>query len=134
MERETSSWAIGWAYFAAFMLIIAGVFQAVVGLAAVIDDDFYVVAESYAFSFDLSGWGWLHVGMGLALVLVGVGIAVGNTAARIVGVVLAGLSAVNNFAFLPYYPIWSVAVIAVDVAVIWALTAHGRDVEAALRS
>jgi hypothetical protein len=30
--------------------------------------------------------------------------------------------------WLPYYPVWSILIIAVDVLVIWALTAHGRDI------
>jgi hypothetical protein len=47
-----------------------------------------------------------------------------------VGVFIAALSAIANFAFIPYYPLWSIAIIAVDIAVIWALTAHGRDVVA----
>jgi hypothetical protein len=33
-----------------------------------------------------------------------------------------------NFAWLPYQPWWSVLMIALSVAVIWALTVHGRDV------
>ena len=53
----------------------------------------------------------------------------GTSLARTVGVIIAGLSAIANFAFLPYYPVWAITVIAIDVTIIWALTAHGRDVE-----
>ena len=45
-----------------------------------------------------------------------------------VGVIVAGLSAIVNFAFIPVYPVWAIVIIALDVAVIWALTMHGRDV------
>lgn len=65
--------------------------------------------------------------IGVVLVLSGVGIFSGNILARTVGLLIAGASLVANFLWLPYYPVWSVVVMFVDVAVIWALTAHGRD-------
>ena len=52
----------------------------------------------------------------------------GQTWARVIGITLAALSALANFAFIPYYPIWALVVIALDVFVIWALAAHGRDI------
>ena len=61
----------------------------------------------------------------------GVGIMVGNVLARTVGVIAAALSCVINFAWLPYQPVWGSIMIAVSVAVIWALTVHGRDITAA---
>ncbi|MBK9179762.1 MAG: hypothetical protein IPM45_09370 [Acidimicrobiales bacterium] len=89
-----------------------------------------MVGREWVFNFDLTTWGWVHLVLGIVLVLVGIGILTGNLAARIVGVVVAAMSAVANFAFLPWYPVWAIAVIAIDVAIIWALTAHGRDVQA----
>ena len=130
MEDNTSGWAVGWAYFAAFMLMLGGFFQAVVGLVGVLEDDFYVAATNYVFAFDTTTWGWAHLALGIVLVLAAAGILVGNLAGRIVGVAVAGLSALANFAFLPIYPMWSIALIAIDIAVIWALTAHGRDITA----
>jgi hypothetical protein len=43
---------------------------------------------------------------------------------------LAGLSAIANFLFIPYYPLWSLLMIALAVFVIWALAAHCREVAA----
>ena len=63
------------------------------------------------------------------MLCVGAGILTGNVLARTVGVIIAGISAIGNFAFMPYYPVWAIIVIAIDIAIIWALTAHGRDVE-----
>jgi hypothetical protein len=121
---------VGWAYFAAVMLMIAGAAQILAGIVAVAEDEFYVVGQEWTFSFDITTWGWIHLVLGALLILVGIGILTGNLAARIVGVIVAGISLLANFAFLPWYPVWSVVVIAIDIAVIWALTAHGRDVEA----
>jgi uncharacterized protein (DUF983 family) len=65
--------------------------------------------------------------LGLLIVISGVGVLAGNLAARIVGVLLAGLSAIANLLFIEAYPIWSIVVITVDVLVIYALTVHGRE-------
>jgi hypothetical protein len=129
MNRQPSTAAVGWALFAAIMLMIGGMFQIIAGIAAIIEDDFFVVGEEWVFEFDVTTWGWIHIGLGGLLLLVGAGILTGNVAARTVGVIIAGLSAIANFAYLPYYPVWAIIVIAIDVAIIWALTAHGRDVE-----
>lgn len=127
---QPSGWAVGWAFFAATMMMIAGIFQVIAGIVAIAKDEFYVVGQEWIFNFDVSAWGWIHLLIGFVLIAVGGGILTGNLAARIVGVIVAGISAIANFAFLPYYPVWAIVVIAIDVAVIWALTAHGRDVEA----
>ena len=129
-QNEPSGWAIGWALFAAVMLITVGCFQVIAGIAAIAEDDIYTKGPDYVLQLDVTTWGWLHLGLGALLILSGLGIMTGNVLARSVGVLVAAVSMVANFAFVPWYPIWSIAVIAVDVAVIWALTAHGRDVVA----
>jgi len=120
-----SSWAVGGYAFAIVMLMIIGVFQAIAGLVAIIDDDFYVVGQNYTFNFDTSGWGWIHLLLGLLLILVGYFLYTGAVWAVVFAIVLAGLSAIVNFFFIPYYPFWSILVIALDIWVIWALTRPG---------
>jgi hypothetical protein len=123
-----SSWAVGWAGFAGIMLVVIGVMDIIQGIVALVEDTFYVVGEEWVFEFDLTTWGWIHLILGVVLVLSGIGIFSGNVAARTVGVIVAGLAAIVNFAWLPYYPVWAIAVIALCIAIIWALTAHGRDI------
>ena len=129
-QNEPSGWAIGWALFAAVVLITVGCFQVIAGISAIAEDDLIVKAPNYVFNLDVSQWGWVHLLLGAILILSGLGIMAGNVLARTVGVFVAALSAIANFAFIPYYPVWSIAIIAIDIAVIWALTAHGRDVVA----
>ena len=129
MSQQPSAAAVGWALFAAIMLMIAGFFQIIAGIAAIAEDDFYVTTQKWVFEFDVTTWGWIHVVLGILLLCVGAGILTGNVLARTVGVIIAGISAIGNFAFMPYYPVWAIIVIAIDVAIIWALTTHGRDVE-----
>ncbi len=126
-QAQPSGWAMGWATFAAIMLMLGGVWGAIVGIAGIAEDEFFVVTPDWVFQFDATAWGWIHLIGGVTLFLSGVGIFSGNVLARTVGVIIAGLSAIINFAWLPYYPVWAIAAIAVNIAIIWALTAHGRD-------
>ena len=83
----------------------------------------------YLYEFDLSTWGWIHLVLGLLGICVGVGILMRRSWAQLTGVMIAGLSMLANFAFLPYYPFWAMTIIALNVLVIWALIAHGRELE-----
>ena len=127
MERK-SGWAIGLTTFAAIMLLIAGSFQVIAGLAGIFENEFYVQTPNYFLEFDASAWGWIHLIWGVLVLIGGFGLLAGSVWGRTLGVFAAAISAIANFAFIPLYPIWSIAVIALDVAVIWALTAHGRDI------
>jgi hypothetical protein len=129
--KEPSGWAVGWTFFAAFMMIMIGCFQAIAGLAGIIDDTFYVKGPKYVFQFDTTTWGWIHLIVGIIVLLAGFALFTGAVWARMVGVIMAFISALVGFAWLPWYPFWAIVWIAIAVAVIWALTAHGRDVTAA---
>ena len=129
-EREPSGWAIGWITFAAFMMIMIGACHAIAGLVAIIDDNFYVVGRDYIFKFDTTTWGWIHLLLGIVVGLAGISLFSGAIWARTVGVILAVISAIAAFAWLPHYPVWGIIIIAMAVAVMWALTAHGRDLQA----
>lgn len=125
-----SSGAVGLTVFAAVLMVIGGVLQALQGLVALVDDTFYVVAEEYIFEFDVTTWGWIHLILGLVVTLAGFGLLQGATWARVVAVVIASVGIVANFLWIPYYPVWSMTLLALDVLVIWAVTAHGRDIRA----
>lgn len=125
---DRSPTAYGGVVFAAMLMILAGTFQAAQGLVALVNDDFYVTGEEYIFRFDLTTWGWVHLVLGVVVGLAGAALLRGAVWARTVAVILAGLSILANFLWIPYYPVWSLTVIAFDVFVIWALTTHGRDI------
>ena len=124
-EPKVSGWAVGGITFAATMLILIGIFQAIAGLVAIFDDDFYVVTQNYTFDLDTTGWGWIHLIIGIGLILTGYFLFTDAVWARGVALGLAVLSAVANFFFIPYYPFWSILEIALAVWVIWALTRPG---------
>jgi hypothetical protein len=120
--QPVSGWAVGGLAFAACLITLIGTFQVIAGLVATIDDEFFVVTRNYTFDLDVSAWGWIHLILGLLLVLTGFGLFARQTWAVVTTIVLASLSAIANFFFIPYYPFWAILVIALDVWVIWSLT------------
>ena len=128
MSKEPSGSAVGFTMFAGVMMILIGSFHAIAGLSGIIKDDFFAITPNYILEFDSTTWGWIHLIGGIVVLLAGVSVFNGAVWARTVGVLVAGISAIVSFAWIPIYPIWSLIIIAIDVAVIWALTVHGRDV------
>jgi hypothetical protein len=126
-EKPVSGWAVGIAWFAGVTMVMIGAFQAIEGLAALIKDQFYVVTPKYAFDVDVTAWGWIHLILGVLVAVAGYFVFTGRTWARAVGIVFAVLNAVAQFFFVPYYPVWAILLIALDVAVIWALAVYGRS-------
>jgi hypothetical protein len=124
---DPTGWT-GWVVFASVMMVLLGMFQAIQGFVAIFDDGYYRVTESgLVVNVDYTVWGWTHLLLGALILVSGIGVLAGNLAARTVGVVLAGLSAVANLVFIEAYPVWSVIIITVDVLVIYALIVHGRE-------
>ena len=126
--RERSGWAVGWTVFAAFMMVMIGAWHVIAGFVAVINDKFYVVGREYVFQLDITTWGWIHLLLGILVLVSGFGLFSGAVWARTVGVIMALITGIAAFAWLPWYPIWGICLLAAASAVIWALTAHGRDV------
>ena len=114
-------WAAGITVFAGLLLITAGLFQALGGVVALVDDQRYVLTGAYVYTFDTTTWGWIQLVLGLAAVGLGIAVIVGKVWSLIVAVAVAILSATAQFMWLPYDPFRAVAVIAVNVVIVWAL-------------
>ena len=126
-SQTVSPWAHGIAVFAGVVMIIGGAFQALEGLSGIVHDKYLVVAPSTIHAFDLTVWGVIHLLVGLALLVIGVALLRGQTWARVAGMIVAVVSAILNFVWLPYSPLWAIMVIAVDMLIIWALAAYLRQ-------
>src|SRR5882757_8829239 len=116
-----SAWAAGGVLFAGTMLVFGGALAILEGIVGIARDSVYVATRNYTYQFDVRSWGWIHLGLGVVAVLVGCGLLAGMAWARWAGILIAGLNMVANFMFLPYQPVWSVVMIAIDVFIIWAL-------------
>ena len=119
------------ATFAGVIRIVTAVFNGIEGLVALFRNEVYVVAPQYIFAFDLSTWGWVHLFVAIIVGVAGVGVMSGRLWARLVGIAFALLSMIANFLFIPYYPVWSLLIITLNVFVIWALCVYNRDAAAA---
>jgi vacuolar-type H+-ATPase subunit I/STV1 len=129
-SRGTSAW-VGWIAFAGFIMIVVGSFHVIQGLVAVFNDKYYVLPQSgLLVTTSYSAWGWVHIIAGVIVVAAGVCVLGGQIWARVVGTLLALVSAVLNVAFLGAAPLWSVTMIVLDVVIIMALTVHGSDIKA----
>ena len=126
-RNQPTGW-VGWIYFASLMMMLVGGFQAIVGLVSLFKEDVYLVTEEALLVFDYSTWGWIHLVLGLVVFAAGVSLMNGATWARMVGILLAGISLFANMAFISSFPLWSILIIVIDVLVIYALTVHGGEV------
>jgi hypothetical protein len=119
-----SGWAAGGVVFAGVLMLVHGILIVFQGIAAIAEDEVYARIGDYVYKINLTGWGWILLILGVVAVATGVGLLKGAGWARVVGIVLASLSMILQFLFLPYAPIWSIILIAIDVFVIWALAEY----------
>jgi hypothetical protein len=125
-DSETPTRWTGLVVFAACMMWLLGFFQAIAGIAAIVNPDYYTVApQRLLLVSSYTTWGWIHLLLGVLVFLAGLGVMSGNALARGVGVVLAGLSAISALAFSAASPFWAAVVVIIDLLVIYALTVHG---------
>jgi hypothetical protein len=121
-EHSTKGFvALGTTAFAGVMLATVAIFQILEGIAAIADDTVFVSGIDYTYELDVTTWGWVHLVIGVIGLATGVGILAGQTWGLMAGIAIATIGTVTNFAFLPYFPFWSVVILAFNIFVIWAL-------------
>jgi hypothetical protein len=125
-ETGTSAAATGFTWLAATLMLIGGIFAIFEGIEAIVRGSFYLATSNYLYNINLTGWGWIHVILGALVFIAGCALFARRSWARWAGVFLATVSALLNFLFIPRYPIWAILIIALDVIIIWALTAGWR--------
>ena len=132
MSRVEATGWVGWARFAAVMIIVNGIFGVIQGLVALLaPDPYFVVTRGSLFLFNLTGWGWWTLIIGVLLILIGIAVLMGATWARVIAIILVIVGAVGQLLLLPAQPWWSSITIGVDILIIYALTVHGRELRSA---
>jgi hypothetical protein len=125
---RASAW-VGWIAFAGVLMVILGTLHAFQGLVAIFRDEYFLVSsDGLALKLDLTAWGWTALVVGVVVLVAGLCVMAGQMWARVVGVLVASLSLLHNFAFLAAYPLWSLIMIALDIVIIMALTVHGSEI------
>jgi hypothetical protein len=120
-DRRERAWASGFALFAGVVMILVGLNQALLGFAAILQDDVYVPVRDDVYGVDVTTWGWLHLGIGAVLVLTAIAVLNGKAWGRALGILMVMLNLVGTFGFIPYYPVAAVLLIGLNLAVIWGL-------------
>lgn len=128
---ETTAWA-GWAFFAGIMMMMVGSFQVIQALTALFNQDYLLVkSNGLVLHVNIAAWGWVHLILGLVVVAAGFAVIAGKMWGRVIGIIVAGVSAIVNLAFIAAYPLWSLTIMAIDVLVIYALAVHGGELKKA---
>jgi hypothetical protein len=125
-ETGPQGMALGFTVMASVLMMVSGVWAFFEGLAAIIRGSWFVVAPHYVYDMSAVGWGWIHLILGVLIAAAGVALLRDMLWARITGVVLASLITIANFVFIPYYPVWSIVLIALNLFIIWALLTPRR--------
>ena len=128
VQTRRSSAAVGWTYFASLMMVMLGAWWMLAGFTGILKDNIFALTPKYVFKFNVSTWGWIHLLLGVLVLLAGLALFQGAVWARTVGVILAVVSGLIGFAWLPWYPIWGIIFITASVFVVWALAVHGTDI------
>ncbi|MFC0051251.1 DUF7144 family membrane protein [Streptomyces actinomycinicus] len=121
---QGTGWVTGGVTFAGALMLCGGILAVFQGIAAVVEDDVYARVGTYVYRWDLTGWGTIHIIIGALVLITGIGLLKDMAWARFAGIFLASLSLIAQFLFLPYQPIWSLVMMAIDVFVIWALASR----------
>lgn len=119
--------AAGTTFAAAILLLTVSILTVLQGISALSKDELFVAGPEYIYKFDLTTWGWIVIIVGVLGALIAIGMFSGAIWARVGAIVIAALSIIANFLWLPYYPWWSVLVIAIDIVVIWAVASWRTD-------
>lgn len=119
--------AAGTTIAAGLLLATVGVLQFLEGIAAVAKDDIIVVGVNYTYNWNVTAWGWIHIVLGILVALTGFALMIGAAWARVIAIFIAAVSIIANFLWLPHYPLWSIAIIVLDVVVIWAVSTWNTD-------
>jgi len=125
-ERRGGGGAFAGAVLAGVLMTLSGLYSFLAGLAMILRAPFFVYHGGYLYVWSTHGWGWVELILGAVVVAAGVSVLLGMVWARVVGVILATMSGVASFMSLPFYPIWSIILIAFNLFIIWALVSYGR--------
>jgi len=123
-RRHTEGHGYGLVLFASILLLVVGCFNAIQGIAAIVNSHVFVTNAHYVFG-NLRAWGWITLILGALQLVAAAGVLAGNQMARWFAVAVIGLNAIDQMFFIPAYPFWSLTIIAMDIVALWGLCVYG---------
>ncbi|MFC4138624.1 MULTISPECIES: hypothetical protein [unclassified Microbacterium] len=126
-NQKSSAWT-GWAAFGAVIILVGGVFGLIQGVALLLGPEAYWgVSDGTLFIVNAASWGWWNIIVGALFLVTAIALFSGAMWARVVAIILASLNIVGQLLVINAHPWGAIVVIALDVVVIYALTAHGDE-------
>ena len=122
--RHAEGRGLGLVMFGSILLLIAGFFNMIYGIAAIANSHVFTANAHYVIG-DLRVWGWITLILSVLQLVAAGGILAGNQLARWFGVAVIGLNAIDMMFFIPAYPFWALTIIAVDIVALYGLCAYG---------
>jgi hypothetical protein len=131
-QQRASTWS-GWVIFAGVVLFTIGCFNVIQGIAALAKDGTYAIPEAdLLVTTDFTAWGWSLIIWGAIMILAGIGLFSGNEFARWAAMAIVVINLIGQFTYFSAFPLWSLVIIGLDIAVLFALTARWQYAKAAL--
>ena len=133
---STKSSMAGWIGFAGMLMLIIGGIDFFQGLIALFEDEYFVVTADKFLVIDLTAWGWVMMIWGVLLALAGLGLVAGQGWARWFAIFVVSLNFFAQLGFLgnSQYPLWALTALALNVVVLFALTARWSESKAEMAS
>jgi hypothetical protein len=120
----TRTTTTGWAFFAGVILFIVGSLNFLYGLGAILNDEVVTVGGRGVTVWDFTAWGWITLVVGGIMVLTGAGLFAGSGGARWMAIIFVTLNAITQIGLISAFPLFSILIIALDVLIIYNLTAR----------
>lgn len=117
----------GWTTFAIVLFFVLGAINIIYGLAMLANAEFVVFTPDAAWLVDITVWGWITLLLGLVEVFVGWALTNNSQFARVTGIVLVALAAINAFFVIPIYAPWGIVALTVSLMALYGLVAATSD-------
>ena len=120
----------GWIAFAGIVIIIVGGMEVLQSFVAILEDEYVVATRKGLAILDVTAWGWATLIWGALLIIAALGLLGGAGWARWLAVIGVAVNAIQQMAFLANYPqaypLWNLLIVALNIVVLYALTARWR--------
>jgi hypothetical protein len=119
-DRDPEGFVSGWWLFAGVMMLIAGGFNLIEGIAALVEKEYF--DRSGLLYQNLRLWGWVILIIGALQVITCRFIYQRSQTGALLGIGMASLSAFAAFLAIGAYPLWAIVILVIDGLVIYGLT------------
>ncbi|MCI0838723.1 MAG: hypothetical protein J4O00_03745, partial [Chloroflexi bacterium] len=120
----------GWVTFAAIVVVIAGMFNLLSGIAAITEDDLVKDLNQVLYGINIEAWGWFWAAIGVAQLITAILLFARSPTGAMLAILGATISATFTIFLIFVAPLWAITVVALNIGIIWAITANIEDFEA----